>query len=296
MEPLNKIWQVEIDGKIEEADLETLKDWIEAGKVSASTRIRRDSLRWIEISEVKILSHCFQPGAREPRREKTQHAKPRPTQPIPKPIPPPKPPLKPPFAARPSFQPPPEKKTSFKIHLLIMAVAASVMSAGYVFYINSKEWEPVKYTLPVATEKSSVTMPEDYVEPTAIAKYKEVERTLNSDSIVLPYSAKLMDCPLITAPLYTDSYVNPTIPMTYVQRIDEKCETERGKQLAGLKKESAVYREKLRVKKAELEKEIKIEAAKNFGKSFTLLFLIFLTLNFIGSTFATRRQYDGAHP
>ncbi len=300
MEPLNKIWQVEIDGKIEEADLETLKDWIESGKVSASSRVRRDSLRWIEISEVKILSQCFQPGAREPRREKTQHTKPHPTQPIPKKIPPPKPPPKPPFAARPSFQPPPEKKTSFKIHLLIMAVAASVMSAGYVFYVNSKEWQPNKYALSTSTKNSSLTMPEDYVEPSAIAKYKANEELLNSNSMILPRGKYLPPpCPMITKSM-PDRYESPSnlgyTPPTSYLTADALCASDYDKEMAKLQQVSTDYRAELRVKKNDLERGIKIEAAKNFAKSFVLLFLVFLVLNFVGNTFATRRQYSGAHP
>lgn len=312
MEPLNKIWQVEIDGKIEEADLETLKDWIETGKVSASTRIRRDSLRWIEISEVNILSRHFEPGTREPGHEKKQFAQPRPTQPIPKKISltpkkksiakPPMP--RPPFAARPAFQPPlTEKKTSFKIHLLIMALVASIMSAGWVLYVNKKEWEPNKYGLSAAPENSS-PMPEDYVEPSAIAKYKANEELLNSDGLIRKHSTGIS----APCPFKTESRVKFRTRRSeftggiegefreYYQVMDENCLKEKELELAKMREDSAAYREELRTKKVDLQKEIKIEAAKFFAKGFILLFLIFLALNFITSTFSSRRQYNAAHP
>ncbi len=53
------IWQVNIDGKIYETELETLKRWIAESRVLATDQIRKGSLSWIAANRVPALRGLF---------------------------------------------------------------------------------------------------------------------------------------------------------------------------------------------------------------------------------------------
>jgi len=55
-----EIWQVEIDGKVYETDLEGLKRWIGEGRVLPSDRVKKGSLNWIAAQRVPMLRGSFE--------------------------------------------------------------------------------------------------------------------------------------------------------------------------------------------------------------------------------------------
>lgn len=63
MESLGKNWQVDIDGKIYEADTKTLRQWLLENRVHAGHKARRDSLSWEQIADIPILFKCIAGGA-----------------------------------------------------------------------------------------------------------------------------------------------------------------------------------------------------------------------------------------
>jgi hypothetical protein len=62
-ETRNEIWQVEVGGKIYEAPLAELPDWIGEGSLLPADKVRKGNLRWIEARKVPALIPFF--NARE---------------------------------------------------------------------------------------------------------------------------------------------------------------------------------------------------------------------------------------
>jgi hypothetical protein len=54
-----EIWQVDVSGKIYEAGLDELKQWVIEGAVLPSDKIRRGNLRWLEAGRVPLLNGVF---------------------------------------------------------------------------------------------------------------------------------------------------------------------------------------------------------------------------------------------
>lgn len=59
MEKSQRIWQVQVQGQIYEAELEELKQWIVEGSVAASDNVRRGDLRWLPAEKVPALLDFF---------------------------------------------------------------------------------------------------------------------------------------------------------------------------------------------------------------------------------------------
>ena len=56
------IWQVNVDGKIYETDLEMLKQWIAEGKVGPTDPVRKGTLSWIAANRAPALRGAFPVG------------------------------------------------------------------------------------------------------------------------------------------------------------------------------------------------------------------------------------------
>src|SRR5262245_56610120 len=59
MNSQERIWQVNADGQIYEADLETLKRWIAEGRVLATDSVRKGALNWIAANRAPALGGLF---------------------------------------------------------------------------------------------------------------------------------------------------------------------------------------------------------------------------------------------
>jgi hypothetical protein len=55
----NEVWQVEIDGKVYETDLDGLKRWVGEGRVLPSDRVKKGDLNWIAAQRVPSLRGSF---------------------------------------------------------------------------------------------------------------------------------------------------------------------------------------------------------------------------------------------
>jgi hypothetical protein len=53
------VWEVNIDGKVYETELETLKRWIAEGRVLATDQVRKGSLSWLAANRVPALRGLF---------------------------------------------------------------------------------------------------------------------------------------------------------------------------------------------------------------------------------------------
>src|SRR5262249_8472857 len=62
------IWQVNADGQIYEADLETLKRWIAEGRLLATDSVRKGALNWIAANRAPALRGLFPEGGSLPSR------------------------------------------------------------------------------------------------------------------------------------------------------------------------------------------------------------------------------------
>ena len=69
----NDIWQVELDGAFYEADTETLAQWVRDGYVLPTTRVKKGSLKWIEMGRVPPFRGTF-PVAAPPETPTTSYA------------------------------------------------------------------------------------------------------------------------------------------------------------------------------------------------------------------------------
>lgn len=118
MAEINKNWQVDIEGEIHEIDTETLKKWISEKRVFPSNKVRRDSLRWIEISNIPILMECFQKSITENQFEiSAANARRR-------------------FKDSKSKT---EKSTSLFITLIVSALISTAVGIGWVMYSNQRD-------------------------------------------------------------------------------------------------------------------------------------------------------------
>ncbi len=59
LESQKEIWQVEVDGRIYEAQLGDLPEWIDEGSLQPEDKIRKGNLRWIEARKVPALIPFF---------------------------------------------------------------------------------------------------------------------------------------------------------------------------------------------------------------------------------------------
>jgi hypothetical protein len=59
MQNFQKVWQVESQGHIYEADFEELKQWIIEGGVLPTDRVKRGNLRWVAAEKVPELYNFF---------------------------------------------------------------------------------------------------------------------------------------------------------------------------------------------------------------------------------------------
>lgn len=55
-----QIWQAEIENKIQETNLEELKNWIKTGKLSPSHNVRVKNLIWVEAQKVPAFAKLFE--------------------------------------------------------------------------------------------------------------------------------------------------------------------------------------------------------------------------------------------
>lgn len=62
-------WEIELNGNFIALELEEIKQLLAEGKITPATKVRRDSLRWVEIRDVPILMNGQQFNYRHLRNE-----------------------------------------------------------------------------------------------------------------------------------------------------------------------------------------------------------------------------------
>ena len=58
----HEVWQVEVQGRIYEADIEEIIEWIGEGSVTPDDKVRKGSLRWLKAEKVPELYCYFYPN------------------------------------------------------------------------------------------------------------------------------------------------------------------------------------------------------------------------------------------